>query len=63
MYQQKEILVAAVVAAATSAFSPYIPHTSHLAPGLQAPLRIIHTVLPSQQVKIEQNIFSLWSTS
>ena len=52
-----------VVAAAISAFSPYIPNISHLSPGLQAHPRIIHTVFPSQQVKIEKNIFTLWSTS
>jgi hypothetical protein len=59
----QKFLFASVVTAALSAFSPYIPNTSHLSLGLQAPPRIIHTVIPSQHAKIEQNIFTLWSPS
>jgi len=59
----QKILFAFAATAAMSAFSPYIHNTSHLSLGLQAPSRIIHTVFPSQQAKIEKNIFTLWSTS
>ncbi len=59
----QKISLAVAVAAAMSASSYYIPNTSYLSPGLQAPPRIIHTIFPSQQVKIEQNIFTLWSSS
>jgi hypothetical protein len=55
--------ISLAVAAAMSASSYYIPNTSYLSPGLQAPPRIIHTIFPSQQVKVERNIFTLWSTS
>jgi len=61
LYLQK-ILLAAVVAAAISASTFYITNASHSQPGLQAPLRVIHTAFSSQLAKIEQNIFTLWST-
>lgn len=62
LYLQK-FLFATVVAAVMGAFSPYTQNTSYLSPGLQVPLHTIHTVFSSQQAKIEQNIFTLWSSS
>lgn len=59
----QQISLAAAVTAAMSAYSHYIPNTSYLSLGLKAPLRIIHTVFSSQQVKIERNIFTLRSNS
>lgn len=54
----QKVLLASVVATAMGESSYYIPNTNYLSLGLQTPLR---TIFPLQRVKIEQNIFTLWS--
>jgi len=50
------------VAAAMGACGHCIQNISQLSPGLQAPLHTIHTVFFWPRAKIEQNIFTFWSS-